>query len=456
MTAQTSIPRLPRFRFPAFTDSANLRLLMGTLLYLAQGITQGVFWYTIPTWLAVSGQPAAAVGAVGAAAALPWSLKFILGGLIDRYTFLPMGRRRAWLVFAQTMIALLFVLAATISPLPSEVALITVWVVTISTFTALQDVALDAMVIDLTPDGELGKVNGFMFAGKLAGIAGGMAIISYVIEYHGFSAGMLVAMGLFAVPAIAAILIRERPGERYLPWTSGAASAESISAKVDAWLPLFKDTVRSMMRRDVLFVVALSLFYGIHQGIFETSTTLFAANELGWTATQASSFSASLNIVGAVIALTIGGWATDKFGPGRIALSASGLTAITIAALIAGDAYWQNPTFYMVWYLLAFPIVTFFYLSMLTLGMRVCEAHVAATSYALIAGCMALGLSIGSGSIGWLEEVGGFYAMFGAAAALIVLSGSMTLGLSRRTGGPIMPEENAPHNAILPKASDIQ
>jgi len=64
--------------------------------------------------------------------------------------------------------------------------------------TAIQDIALDALVIDLTPDSEKGQLNGFMFGGKLFGIAGGVAITGYFMQHHSVSAAMLAMLGLFA------------------------------------------------------------------------------------------------------------------------------------------------------------------------------------------------------------------------------------------------------------------
>ena len=429
-----------RFGLPTFIENSKLRLLMGTLLYLAQGLPQGVLFYAIPSWLAVSGQSAGVVGSVVAAVTLPWSLKFFLGAIVDRYTFLPMGRRRIWLIGAQACIVLVFILFAIYSPSPDEIWIVVAFVFTLSSFTALQDVALDAMVIDLTPDDERGKINGFMIAGKLVGIAGGTAVTAFFIEYYDFATAMLVAMILFAIPAVSAILIRERPCERYLPWTQGNASQESIDIKPNAWIPLLRDSLSSLLRRDPILVIVLSILYGVHQGIADASAPLFAANELGWGETRFSAMIGSVNIASAVIALSIGGWATDKFGPGKIALWSAGMASISLAVLIAMEQYWQNGTFYTIWYFSFHIIVVFFYLCMLTLGMRVCDAHVAATTFTLITASMAIGMAIGASSLGWLEQIGGFHAMFSAALITIFLSGSVTFGLSRKAGGPAIKE----------------
>ena len=72
--------------------------------------------------------------------------------------------------------------------------------------------------------------------------------------------------------------------------------------------------------------------------------------------------------------------------------------------------------------------------------MRVCEEHVAATSYALIAGSMALGMMLGAASAGLLDQIGGYAALLTAAIVTILASAAMGLGLSRTTGGPATSE----------------
>ena len=204
-------------KLPAYTENARLRLATGTLLYLAQGLAQGLFFVAIPSWLAVNGQPVGAIGSFVAAISLPWSLKFFIGAVVDRYAFLPMGRRRAWLVGAQACLIISLVVFAIRSPLPSELTTIIIFGTALSAMTAVQDVALDAMIIDLTPKHELGKINAFMLGGKSAGLAGGAALVAYFLEFQSFAIAMIATACLFAIPAFAAILIRERPGEKLFP-----------------------------------------------------------------------------------------------------------------------------------------------------------------------------------------------------------------------------------------------
>ena len=79
-------------------SSRGLRLSSIFILYVAQGIPIGLFWYAIPAWMTANGADAADIAWVLGLTALPWSLKFFNGFIMDRYAFLPMGRRRGWIL----------------------------------------------------------------------------------------------------------------------------------------------------------------------------------------------------------------------------------------------------------------------------------------------------------------------------------------------------------------------
>ena len=77
----------------ALSQSRKLRLFAVFILYVAQGVPIGLFWFAIPAWMAANGAGAGDVAYVLGLTALPWSLKLVNGFFMDRYTFLAMGRR---------------------------------------------------------------------------------------------------------------------------------------------------------------------------------------------------------------------------------------------------------------------------------------------------------------------------------------------------------------------------
>jgi PAT family beta-lactamase induction signal transducer AmpG len=442
MTAQARMPTSPRYSLPAFTDSTRLRLLLGTLLYLAQGFPQGIVYYAIPTWFAAAGQPIAVVGTAAAAASLPWTFKFLFGLLVDRYTWLPMGRRRPWLIAAQMGIILTMAGFAVLSPTADATSLIIAFSFLLSMLTAVQDVALDALAADLTPDGEKGRLNGYMFAGKLVGIAGGMGIMGYMLQYYGMREAMLSMLVCFTIPAAAVILIRERPGEKLLPWMPGTPSVQAAAVKAERWGDVFKSTLKNIFNRTTLTVIAIILIYGLHQAVSDNSQNLFMIRELGWSQAYVSSFSAVFNIIAAVFCLLAGGWIVDKFGPARVTLiSALVATALLIAIAMFGD-FFTSDTAYIAWYSALLLPSMLFYLSTLVLAMRVAESRVAATALAVIFGTQALGMTMGGMMLGPLEKLGGFSAMFIFSAVTIAVSGLFGLALGRKAGGIIDSESD--------------
>lgn len=381
-----------------------------------------------------------AVGSFIAAISLPWSLKFLIGVFVDRYAYLPMGRRRAWLIVAQASLILCLLVFAWRSPLPGELTLVIFFGTLLSSMTALQDVALDAMIIDLTPKNELGNINGYMLGGKAVGIAAGGALAAFFLEFYGLPVAMLVVAFLFSIPAFIAILVRERKGERLFPWTDGAASQESIDIKPDAWWPVLSETFRVLLRRDPLLIIALCIFYGMHQGILEATLPVFAVQEMGWGETGSASLAGAGGLIAGAAGILIGGRLTDAFGPVNLALWTAGSIAIGIGVFIAFGLNAPSDLFFAIWYLTVGVTILGFYLAMITLAMRVCEEHVAATSYAVIAGSMAFGMSLGAGSVGWLDQIGGFTAMFTATIVTLIVSASMGLWISHSVGGPVQAE----------------
>ncbi len=183
------------------------------------------------------------------------------------------------------------------------------------------------------------------------------------------------------------------------------ASSESISLKPQTWWTLSKETFAVLFRRDPLFIIALCIFYGMYQGIFEATLPVFATQEMGWGETRYASLSGVGSLVSGGLGIVIGGWATDKVGPSILARLSAVLGGLMLALLIVFRPAPDDGTIFSAWYLSMSVVVFFFYLCMVTLGMRVCKAHVAATTYALITGSMALGMVFGALMVGPLEQI---------------------------------------------------
>ncbi len=153
------------------SDSPRVRYATGMMRYVAQGIPMGLLGIAIPVWLASQGIGASDIGTYLAVIVLPWAFKLVTGPLMDRYEFLPMGRRRPWVIGAQLGLSLALLALLYIERPAEQITLLMLIGVLINTVAATQDVAVDGMSIDLTPVREQGRLNAFMCFGKAIGWA---------------------------------------------------------------------------------------------------------------------------------------------------------------------------------------------------------------------------------------------------------------------------------------------
>ncbi len=95
-------------RFPALSQYPVLRYFNFIVLYIAQGIPEGMLFFGIPAWMAANGKTPGEIGTFVAVCGLPWSFKIIVAPMMDRFSYLPMGRRRPWVLCGQLVLILSF------------------------------------------------------------------------------------------------------------------------------------------------------------------------------------------------------------------------------------------------------------------------------------------------------------------------------------------------------------
>jgi MFS transporter (putative signal transducer) len=140
------------------------------LLYLTEGAPVGFVWWALPTLLSARGYALDTITTLTTLATLPWVLKFLAAPAID--ASLARGvRTRSWILVCQLLMALSLLPLAFID-WRTSLGLLTLVIVVHATFAAVQDVGIDTLAIRTVPVDELGRINGWMQAGMLAGRAG--------------------------------------------------------------------------------------------------------------------------------------------------------------------------------------------------------------------------------------------------------------------------------------------
>lgn len=190
----------------------NGRLLAFFLLYVTEGIPLGFTAVALAAVMRKQGVGPAAIGTFVATLYLPWSWKWIIGPVVDMVYSSRLGRRRAWIVACQSLMALTLLLAIGVD-FKTQFALFTAIILVHNMFAATMDVAIDALAVSTLPENERGTANGLMFAGAYLGNALGGSGVLFLLPYLPASATFLLVVGtiLLVVVSISLRLVEPVP-----------------------------------------------------------------------------------------------------------------------------------------------------------------------------------------------------------------------------------------------------
>ncbi len=411
---------------PSLSENTFLRYFNFIVLYVAQGIPEGMCFFGIPAWMAMNGKTPGQIGSFVAAVGLPWSLKIIVAPLMDRFSYLPMGRRRPWVLFGQSGLIISFVAMALVPNPLNNLSLFMIAGFAVGFFGAFQDVATDGMAIDIVPVEQQARANGLMWGAKIIGTSTSLAIGSWLLNKYDYTTAILTLSVFVFLIMLAPLCLRERAGEKLLPWTNGQASPETKKMQLNSWSVIGKSLYKVFtLRNSILF--AITGFFT--QGAFnymDTTLPIFTVQELGWTDKAYSQFFATASLVGGIGGMFIGGFLIDRFGKIRM-LNIYCFTAIvSVSIFVMMQSYWTNKWFvcsFMIAYQLLFVFTS---IGIFATAMQCCWKKVSATQFTLYMAISNLGRTVGAKCIGpmklhfnWPVTLLAFAAMFAVAWVLI-------------------------------------
>jgi MFS transporter, PAT family, beta-lactamase induction signal transducer AmpG len=368
---------------PSLSENKLLRYFNFIALYFAQGIPEGMLLFGIPAWMAMNGKTPGEIAGFAIACGLPWSFKFIIAPLMDRYTYLPMGRKRPWVMLGQLgLIASCIYMAFVPDPL-NNLNQFMIAGFMVSFFGAFQDVATDGMAIDIIPVHQQARANGLMWGSKIIGISSSLAIGSWLLNEYSFTTSIVMLACIIAIIMLVPLCIRERKGEKIVPWAKGKASPESKSTQLTSWATIFNSLYRVVrLRNSLLLVVILFIAQGSYNYI-GTLLPIFCVKELGWTNVSYSQFYSTANLIGGIGGMIIGGILIEKFGKKRMMnYYFMGMVLLTMA-LAALKMYWHLTSF-IYGFMIAFNILyTFACIGIFSIAMQCCWKKVSASQFTL-------------------------------------------------------------------------
>ena len=389
---------------PALTENKTLRYFCFAILYVAQGIPEGMTYFGIPAWLAMNGKSAADIGAYVAVIGIPWSFKMLIAPLMDRFSFLPMGRRRPWIIFGQLGLLVAFIGLALVPQPLTHFSLLMAAGFCVSFFSAFQDVAVDGMAIDIVPVHQQARANGFMWGARIMGVSASLAAGSWILNRYGFRASILSLSAAISVIMFVPLLFRERSGEKLLPWTEGVVSKNSVQLQLHSWATIFKSLWSVFILPFSLLMAVISFCVGTTVSYMNTMLPVFTVQALGWTNEMYSNINAVSSIIGGVLGMFVGGTLVDLFGKKRM-LSVYLLAAIVIATIMCfSKMYWSHYWFSAGFVVLYNVVYVFIMVGFLAIGMELCWKKISASQFTLYMAISNFGWVTGSAIIGTVRE----------------------------------------------------
>jgi PAT family beta-lactamase induction signal transducer AmpG len=397
-------PVAPHSAFPVLAEHTTWRYVAFVALYVAQGIPEGMTYFGIPAWMAMQGKTPAEVGAFVAVVGIPWSFELLVAPLMDRFTFLPMGRRRPWVLLGQLGLILSFVsLALVPDPLNNMAALMTA-AFFVSVFGATQDVATDGMAVDVVPVHQQARASGLMWGSKTIGISGSLVIGTYLIGRFGFQAPILSLAVWVGLIMLVPLLLRERRGERLLPWTPGGPSPEAAQLQLDSWGKIFRSLVKVFFLPASFFMGAAVFAIHIGIGLMDTLLPVFTIQSAGWSNADYANVFSVTNVVAGLLGMVAGGVLADVFGKRRVMTAYLLCLIVLVTTMTVGKAWWNTPFVITGFIGVYYTLYVFLTIAVFATGMELCWSRVAATQFTLYMAIANMGRATGAGLLGPLQS----------------------------------------------------
>lgn len=169
-------------------------------LYFSQGLPFGFFQQALPVMLRDRGYSLTLIS-LSSLLSLPWALKFLWAPLVDATPPGRWGRRRAWILPIQALMAMvLAALALVVQGFELRVILGSIFIINL--LAATQDIATDGLAVDMLRTEERGLANGLQVAGYRVGMVVGGGALLILYEDLGWQNSFLSMAGMIVVASM--------------------------------------------------------------------------------------------------------------------------------------------------------------------------------------------------------------------------------------------------------------
>jgi len=314
-----------------------------------------------------------------------------------------MGRRRPWVLFGQLGLILSFLSMALIADPLNNLSLLMILGFIVSFFEVSQDIAVDGMAIDILPVDQQARANGLMWGSKTLGISASVAAGSWIMSNYGYFYAIVSFSLITSIIIFVPLLLRERPGEKLLPWTKGEASKVAEKIQLHSWKSIFKSLYKVFFLPVSLMMGIAAFSFSVGRGLIDTVLPVFTVQELGWADTDYSQIFATANLVSGIGGMIIGGFLIDYFGKVKMISIYLSLLIVLVASMSFLNNLWQNEYFVMSFIIGFYILLTFTTIAIFASAMQLCWKRISVTQFTLYMAISNLGLAVGAALMGQLK-----------------------------------------------------
>ncbi len=334
-------------------DSKGARI--GTLcaMYFSQGIPWFFVATALVTFLVDEGQMTddEKVILIGMGM-LPWMIgKLFLGPMIDRFQFRSMGKRRPWVMISQLgMIASIAAFLLIDDP-GEDLKTLGIFFLVHNIFAALQDVASDALAVEVLHEEEIPIANGLMFVAKGFGAMFAVIVLGKILLDSGFQDALLVQLPVLFILLLVPILIKESEDDKRFPWSEGTTTEqENIEEqmKLGEIISGFKNAVSDTSAKWALLLCTVMWIgggMGTGLGIIDFQWEFLFVEELEWDADKFLDIKGGPIILATMLGFLIGGFLGTKYGSRDTLLYAIVTGTVLTVIWSAARGQWDNDSF---------------------------------------------------------------------------------------------------------------
>ena len=285
------------------------------LLYFLQGIPQGLIYFALLDWLAGNNFSIKDIAIVTVIASIPWSLKFLIGPFVDRFSNSLMGKRRPWIITSTILMSITLIIGSIISDQNIDPTILGLILFSTILATSTLDVATDGLAIDILDENERGFVNGLMWAFRTLGMSISAIFSSVVINIYGLSYAMLDLGIIIIIFGIILFFLKERQSDAIISLNSiPHKENENMDLKFSRILSII---VNSFSNKFIFLLLLFCLTSNLASGIHFSSVSYLYINYAEWESYDLTKLR-SIGLYGGIIAALIGGYLSDKINPQTI------------------------------------------------------------------------------------------------------------------------------------------